>query len=170
MTEERQGETNRSSSDYQETSRTLKPVLIVGAVLVVVALLGSLPINRAEAERAEAESTPSNRSDTFNDVAIMGGVRRTNLSNDFKGGEATAVMGGVNIDLRKASMEREEAVMDVSSVMGGVKIQVPENWTVVSKVSTIMGGFKDNTRHPANEDHRLVLRGTVLMGGLEVTN
>jgi predicted membrane protein len=93
-----------------------------------------------------------------------------NLSKDFRGGEATAVMGGIDIDLRNAIMDREEAVLDVSSVMGGVKIRVPEGWTVVSRVSSIMGGFKDDTRHPANDDHRLVLKGTVIMGGLKISN
>jgi hypothetical protein len=100
----------------------------------------------------------------------MGGVKRTNLSKDFRGGEATAVMGGIDIDLRNAVMDRDEAVLDVSSVMGGVKVRVPNDWTVVSRVSSIMGGFDDNTRHPVNPDHRLVLKGTVVMGGLKVTN
>jgi Cell wall-active antibiotics response 4TMS YvqF len=166
MTEERQGEANSSPPEYHETSRTMKPLLIVGAILLVVGLLGSLPIYEAEAER----TTTSSGSDTFDDVAIMGGVKRSNVSSDFKGGEATAIMGGVEIDLRKAAMERDEAVLDVSSVMGGVKVRVPENWTVISKVDTFMGGFKDHTRHPGNEEHRLILKGTVVMGGLEISN
>jgi predicted membrane protein len=79
-------------------------------------------------------------------------------------------MGGVELDLRDAVMDRKEAVLDVSSVMGGVKVRVPTSWTVVPRVSSIMGGFKDDTRRPANDDHRLVLKGTVLMGGLTVMN
>jgi predicted membrane protein len=55
-------------------------------------------------------------------------------------------MGGIDIDLRDATMERREAVLDVSSVMGGVKIRVPQDWTVVSRVNTIMGGYKDETQ------------------------
>ena len=158
MTEEPQG------VDYQMPSKAWRPLLTVGAVLIVLALLSSQPYSMAQDE------TRSGGSDTFSDVAVMGGVKRTNLSSDFRGGEATAVMGGVDIDLRNAAMERGEAVLDVSSVMGGVKIRVPETWTVVSHVNSIMGGFKDETRHPRNEDHRLVLNGTVMMGGLKVTN
>jgi hypothetical protein len=164
MNAESQGTPESPVPDYQRTSQTWKPLLAVGAVLLVVGLLGSLPAH------VEAERTTSNGVDSFSDVAIMAGVKRTNLSRDFKGGEATAVMGGVDIDLRDATMESGEAVLDVSSVMGGVKIRVPETWTVVSKVSTVMGGFKDSTRRPATDDHRLVLKGTVLMGGLQVTN
>jgi hypothetical protein len=156
---------NSSPADYQGTSRTWRPLLIVGAVLIVIGLLGALPVYRAD-----GETTTSDGSATFSDLAIMSGIKRRNLSEDFKGGEATAVMGGVDIDLRDARMERGEAVLDVSSIMGGVKIRIPENWTVVSEVDSVMGGFKDNTRHPPSDDHRLVLKGTVVMGGIEISN
>src|SRR5688572_23384479 len=106
---------------YEGRSETWKPLLAVGAALLVVALLFSQPSSLAGDER------PRDGSNTFSDLAIMGGVKRTNLSKDFRGGEATAVMGGIEIDLRDAVMDRDEAVLDVSSVMGGVKIRVPED-------------------------------------------
>jgi predicted membrane protein len=134
---------------------------------MLIALVANRSNTNAQDDR---ETLASTEIGDFKEVAVMGGVQRKNLSNDFRGGEATAVMGGVDIDLRDATMERSEAVLDVSSVMGGVKIRVPEAWTVVSHVSTIMGGFKDDTRRPASEEHRLILKGTVLMGGLRVSN
>jgi Cell wall-active antibiotics response 4TMS YvqF len=165
MTEEHpDASPNASPTHYRRATEALKPVLAVGAAVLVLGLVFSRPATLAE------KSETRNGSDTFNDLTIMGGVKRTNLSKDFRGGEATAVMGGIDIDLRQAVMDQSEAVLDVSSVMGGVKIRVPEEWTVVSRVSSIMGGFDDNTRHPENQDHRLVLKGTVLMGGLKVTN
>jgi Cell wall-active antibiotics response LiaF, C-terminal len=160
MTDQPQGVPQR----YQGPSQTWKPVLIFGAVVLVLAVVFSEPTSLAQDERIQ------NGDDSFDDLAIMGGVKRTNVSRDFRGGGATAVMGGVEIDLRDAVMDRKEAVLDVSSVMGGVKIRVPDSWTVVSRVSSVMGGFKDSTRHPANDDHRLILKGTVLMGGLHVSN
>jgi hypothetical protein len=163
MTDE-QGRPQNSPQHYQGTSDAWKPVLVVGAVVLVLAVVFSQPTSLAQDEQIE------NGKDSFSDLAIMGGVKRTNVSKDFRGGGATAVMGGVEIDLRDAVMDRKEAVLDVSSIMGGVKIRVPESWTVVSRVSSVMGGFKDNTRHPANDDHRLILKGTVLMGGLHVSN
>ena len=162
MTEERPGTPQNSSADYLGTN--LKPLLVLGAVVLVLAVV----FNQSSSLARDEESQSS--SDSFSDVAIMGGVKRTNLSKDFKGGGATGVMGGVEIDLRDATMERDQAVLDVSSIMGGVKIRVPESWTVVSRVSSVMGGFDDSTRHPAKDDHRLLLKGTVVMGGLKVSN
>ena len=164
MTDEPQGVPQNPPPQYQGTSQAMKPLLVLGAVVLVLAVMFSQPTSLAQDEEVQSNK------DTFNDLAIMGGVKRTNDSKDFRGGGATAVMGGVEIDLRDAVMDRKEAVLDVSSVMGGVKVRVPENWTVVSRVSSVMGGFKDNTRRPANDDHRLILKGVVLMGGLSVSN
>lgn len=165
MTEERPGVSQSSPPSYQGTSQTWKPVLVIGAVLLVLALV----FNESPSQ-AKGDVEVQNGKDSFSDLAIMGGVKRTSVSQDFRGGEATAVMGGIEIDLRDAVMDRKEAVLDVSTVMGGVKVRVPQSWTVVSHVNSVMGGFKDTTRRPAEEDHRLVLKGTVLMGGLTVSN
>lgn len=164
MTEERQGGPTAQPPSYQGISQAWKPVLAFGAVVLVLAVVFNQPDSLAQDDEVQ------NGSDSFNDLAFMSGVKRTNLSKDFRGGEATAVMGGIELDLRNATMDRREAVLDVSSVMGGVKIRVPDTWTVVSRINSVMGGYKDNTRHPGNDDHRLVLKGTVLMGGLQVSN
>ena len=136
--------------------------------VVVVAILAAIVLDKSPVvARAQERSTPDSM---FDDVAIMGAVKRSVASENFKRGEATAVMGGVDIDLRGARMEGPEAVLDVSSVMGGVKIRVPEDWLVVSRVETVLGGFEDRTRHPRDDKHRLILEGTVFMGGLKVQN
>ena len=164
MTEERRDGFDSGSRDYQQSSQAWKPILIVGAVVLVIAMLSSRPDYLAGDQASGSEDT------TFSHLAIMGGVKRANLSSDFSRGEATAVMGGVDIDLRDAVMKGEEAVLDVSSIMGGVKIRIPSEWTVVPRVNTILGGFKDSTRHPEADDHRLIVKGTVLMGGLDISN
>lgn len=107
---------------------------------------------------------------TVSAMAILGGVARGNNSRAFKGGDLTAIMGGCEIDLRQASIEGE-AVIDVFALWGGIEIRVPEDWTVVSRITPILGGVDDKTRPPqAASRHRLVLRGFVVMAGVEVKN
>ncbi len=101
--------------------------------------------------------------------AILGGSKR-GVSGDFKGGQAFAFMGGCEIDLRRASMARDEAVLDVFVFWGGAEIKVPEDWEVVNRGIAVLGGFVDNTRHPAGAQKRLVITGMAIMGGVEVKN
>jgi predicted membrane protein len=163
MNEQPQETSPNAPRNFQRSSQAWKPVLIVGAIVLVLAAVSN---SNTSAQDENASTTGSD----FKEVAVMGGVQRKNVTSDFRGGEATAVMGGIDIDLRDAVMERPEAVLDISTVMGGIKIRVPETWTVVSRVNTIMGGFKDETRRPREEEHRLIVKGTLVMGGMKVSN
>jgi predicted membrane protein len=106
----------------------------------------------------------------FNSMAFLGGVERRITSQAFEGGELTAMMGGCTIDLREASMVSAEASIELFVLAGGIELFVPEGWTVISKVVPIMGGYEDRSRGPAEGAHRLIIRGLVLMGGIEVKN
>jgi hypothetical protein len=47
---------------------------------------------------------------------------------------------------------------------------VPPDWTVVSHVNPILGGYEDSTAPPKLQTKRLIIRGTVIMGGVETSN
>jgi len=105
---------------------------------------------------------------TVSALAVLGGVHRGNNSRAFRGGDLTAVLGGCEIDLRQAAIDGE-AVIDVFAMWGGIEIKVPEDWTVASRVVPILGGFEDKTRPQRGAaNHRLIVRGFVIMGGVEV--
>jgi predicted membrane protein len=129
-------------------------------------------IVRSSAHQRKIHSSPIESSDAnsyIKAIAIMGGYRRMNNSQDFKGGELTAIMGGLEIDLREASI-KGEAVIDIFALMGGVEMRVPEDWLVIIEGFPFMGGFEDKTRPPKESTKRLVIKGTAMMGGLEIKN
>jgi hypothetical protein len=107
---------------------------------------------------------------TLDVVAIMGGSKRGLSGTDFKGGQAFAFMGGSEIDLRRATMAGDEAVLDIFVLWGGVEVKVPEDWEVVSRGLPLLGGYVDNTRHSPGAQKRLVVTGMAIMGGVEVKN
>ncbi len=119
-------------------------------------------------ERREASADPAS---TVSAVCIWSGADRKSNSADFRGGELTAIMGGCEVDLRQARIADGEAVIDLFAFWGGIEIRVPADWSVVSHVSALMGGYEDGTKPPAGgSTQRLILRGLVVMGGVEVKN
>ena len=107
---------------------------------------------------------------TVSAMAVMGAVMRGNNSHVFRGGDLTAIMGGCELDLRHAAIDGE-AVIDVFALWGGIEVRVPEDWSVESRVVPILGGVEDKTRPPQGASrHRLVLRGFVVMAGVEIKN
>jgi len=114
-----------------------------------------------------SESSDSNS--VIKAMAVMGGFRLTNNSKDFRGGDLTAIMGGLEVDLRDASIA-DTAIIDIFTLMGGVEMHVPEDWLVIIDGFPFMGGFENKTRTPKEGAKRLIIKGTAIMGGLEVKN
>ena len=101
---------------------------------------------------------------------MMGGVERKMNSSQFRGGEATAVMGGIELDLRGAKAASDTVVIHVLAWWGGIEIRVPKDWMVTSEVLPIMAGYEDQTKLENGTKTHLVVKGLVVMGGIEVKN
>lgn len=105
---------------------------------------------------------------------IFGGGDRRVDSGDFTGGSIRAIFGGFKIDLTRATIPGNEALLNVEAIFGGGEIRVPENWIVILEVVSIFGGTDDKTRHfqpdPATPAKTLRIRGNVIFGGFEIRN
>lgn len=99
---------------------------------------------------------------------LSGNKRRTDAQN-FCGGDLTAILGGIELDLTQASIQ-DEATLNVFVMWGGIELHVPHGWTVVSDVIPILGGAEDRTISPNGGGKRLYITGQVVMGGLEIKN
>jgi predicted membrane protein len=108
---------------------------------------------------------------TFSQFVVWAGIERKVSTQDFRGGDVTAIMGGAEIDLRQAKMPGGRAVVDVPGMWGGVELFVPGDWAVTVEALPLMAGIEDASRAPAGEVRgNLVVRGVVLMGGVEIKN
>jgi len=113
---------------------------------------------------------------TINGMAVFSGLERRVTTQDFQGGNVTAVFGGVEIDLSEANMRADEAVLEVNAIFGGAEIRVPDSWQVSYRGAPIFGGIEDKTRtrrsdDPANPKRKvLIVSGAVIFGGLEIKN
>jgi predicted membrane protein len=150
--------------------RLLWPVLLIlGGVLLLVRGFDA----RLEFRGAFHHDVGSSSDNILNEYAIFGGVNRRVDSQDFQGGEAIAVFGGIEIDLHRASTTREQVEVEANAIFGGVEIWAPDNWDVVVQGASILGGFDDKT-HRAPDDGvkrpRMIIRGSALFGGVVVKN
>jgi hypothetical protein len=108
---------------------------------------------------------------TLNTFVMWSGLERKVSSQEFRGGDVTAIMGGAEIDLRQARLAGGEAVVEVLVLWGGVDFFVPADWKVTVEAMPLLGGIEDSTRLTAGETRgHLVIRGLVMMGGVEVKN
>jgi predicted membrane protein len=116
--------------------------------------------------------------DVLEAVAIFGGTERRIKSQTFKGGRATSIFGGVELDFRDANIDGDEAILDINCIFGGVEIRVPDTWNVHSRSIPVLGGYSDKTgpsssspQDPSGPKRKtLIVTGTVIFGGVEIAN
>lgn len=137
--------------------------IFLGVHLTMRALRGAPPPGPA----GEVDSGEYVRS-----FAVMGAITRRNDSPSFRGGELSAVMGGVDLDLDRARPADGRAVIDVFAVWGGIEIRVPDDWRVEIEATPVMAGIESNARLAPGVEPvgTLVIRGFVMMGGVEIKN
>lgn len=103
-------------------------------------------------------------------VSVFGGVKKTILSKDFKGGEIVNVFGGAELDFTQAEINGT-VVIDITQLFGGTKIIVPSHWKVISDLAAVFAGVDDkrirNTAGP-DSDKILVLKGVSIFAGIDI--
>lgn len=142
--------------------RHVWPVLIIGlgAAIVWDAL-----------RRDPAGSSPRNEdsSDVLRASCFLGAMQRAVTSAGFKGGQVTAFLSGCEIDLRRAGIAGEPAVLEVTAVLSGVEILVPDGWDVRLEAAPVLGYVTDESRRPPTSGGaRLIVRGWAILAALEI--
>lgn len=102
--------------------------------------------------------------------AVWGGGEYRIRSQNFRGGDLMAFMGGFDVDLREADIEGDQAIINISALMGGGVIRIPESWAVSMRVSAFMGGHSLKARGTSQPTKTLIVKGIAIMGGVEVRN
>ena len=153
--------------------RMLWPFLLIclGAAILLRSF-GSR--HRSAGAHSFIDDTSTISDNVLEEEVVFGGIHRKINSQDFRGGTATAVFGGVEIDLREAGTTKDEIQIEADTAFGGVEIIVPASWDVTVRGAGVLGGYEDKT-HPAPATEgvkrpRLFVRGSAVLGGVTVRN
>lgn len=148
------------------------PRPLVRVLIGVAAFYGTMAVV-ALVLRRTMRSIGDEISDEVALAAGANGIELKSRAAAFRGGTVRAAMGGIQLDLRAATLAAEGARLDVRAIMGGVEIILPESWPVrVSSAHAVMGGVE----HPRSmggvsevDGPALELSLLAVMGGIEVT-
>ena len=145
--------------------------------LLLVSIGVSLLVPRALGR----DRTRSEDGDELHDFAMFSGYESRVESTSFRGGRVTALFGGMQIDLRAATMAPEGAELEATTAFGGVNLRVPESWRVEITGLPLFGGWSNKTSLAKPKDAAadapapvgtpvLKIKAFVAFGGLEVRN
>ena len=105
--------------------------------------------------------------------SVFSGVNRNVVSKNFQGGHISSVFGGAGIDLSQADINGQ-VIIKFDVVFGGAKLVVPPHWAVQNEIDGVFHGVDDkrkwHTDAGSNPAKILILRGSAVFGGIEITS
>lgn len=142
--------------------------------VILIALGIYIILNHRKKDISESERSGFLKKDLIDDVSIFGGGNKIVASDNFRGGNITAIFGGSEINLTGCKLADGDQIIDLLLVFGGTTIVVPRDWNVVVNVTSVLGGFSDKSiRDPGvipDQSRTLYVKGLAMFGGGEVKN
>jgi hypothetical protein len=142
---------------------------VVGKLgLLVLGLFGGFMaaaavVKRAIPSRGDAES------DEVALVAVFDGAELRSEAKAFRGGSMLAWYGGVDADLREATLA-PDARLSVTALFGGIQLIVPPEWRIEKDIKAVAGGYDVSGEDPDDPDAPVLrLEGHALCGGIAVS-
>lgn len=108
--------------------------------------------------------------DYLDTVSVFGGVKKTILSKNFRGGEVVNIFGGAELDFTQADITGR-VILDITQIFGGTKIIIPSHWQVVSDIAAVFGSIDDKrirSTAAINSEKILVLKGVSIFAGIDI--
>lgn len=137
--------------------------LVKFIVITTAMRLVGMAISRAY----EGEGTASD--DDFKLMALMSGRLLISESTSLRTGTAVAAMGGIDIDLREATLDPGGAHVALKTYMGGIRMNVPPGWKVYVHEDMRAGGIEVETPDPEtlpDDAPRLTVEAIARSGGI----
>ncbi|MFC1619700.1 LiaI-LiaF-like domain-containing protein [Candidatus Neomarinimicrobiota bacterium] len=138
---------------------------------VVLILVGLSILLRGRNRSGWLSATAGETSEDYLKIrSTFSGVRRSVSSENFKGGEISAVFGSAELDLRNAKASVEGCRLDLSAQFGAVELIVPADWRVSVSGSPLLGAIEDKTAKTGENPVHVECRCSVAFGAIEIHN
>ncbi|MCE4554553.1 LiaI-LiaF-like domain-containing protein [Roseateles cellulosilyticus] len=144
------------------------PVLVIVVGLSIVSR--SFWPRRCRGLPSGFDSVAAEHGELLDIDANFSAIKQRNDSASFKGGRISSTFGGIDIDLTHATLAGGEARLQVDARFSGIVLHVPRDWLVVAEIDPVFGGIENKTVPPLAPMQRLLLRGRVVFGGVEIKN
>ena len=143
--------------------------LLVPVSLVLIGI--SIIFKDQISGKIKKEIAGLNKPNGENDYCVTFGNQELTCSENFDGCELNAIFGGIDYDLRDATI-KENTVINASAIFGGITIIVPKNVKVKVTSSSIFGGVSDTRskkeRDSIESDVTLYINATCIFGGVDI--
>lgn len=135
--------------------------LIIPFILVMLGL--SVIFKREKEDKVPERDNEKEYMATFSSQDL-------NFANEnFEGADMISVFGGIKCDLNKAKI-KDKAVINATSIFGGINIDVPKDIKLVVEHHSIFGGVTNKHINEEKTNKTLYIYAVCLFGGIEIND
>ncbi|GCD77748.1 membrane protein [Thermaurantimonas aggregans] len=146
----------------------LIPALIILLGMYVIAKNLIKPKNNSGADGFGLSTEHTTTDGVVKIDAFLSGIKKSYDLPEFKGGTINNLLAGVDLNLKNTKVHGT-AVLTVSTLLGGVKIWLPDDVQLISEIQAVMGDVDDKRfRASSNPTGTIILRGSAMLGGIEI--
>jgi len=121
-----------------------------------------------DAINSKVKKEMSNLNNNKDEYCAVFGEQSVNFNDEeFNGRNLTSVFGGVKCDLRD-SIIKEDSVINVTAIFGGITIYVPSNVKVKVVSIPIFGGVTNKYKSDKNSEYTIYVNAICLFGGVDI--
>ena len=112
--------------------------------------------------------------DSIDETLVFSSSFKHILSQNIVGGQVNVVFGQAIVDLRRANLKDNRAVLKIDNVFASTIVYVPKHWRVDINSQVIMGSFTDKRvysstpKEPMKEAPLLIIVGSCVLGSGEI--
>lgn len=149
---------------FELVFKLMVPVIlvIIGVSLIFKNIVGN-SITKKIKELNEKNTNKDNNEYT----AVFSGQKIDLSEDNFKGCTVSAIFGGCDIDLTNAII-KEDVVINISTIFGGVDIFVPKNVNVKVNSNSIFGGVENKSKNNEENKVTIYINANCVFGGVEI--
>lgn len=142
-------------------------LVVVGLSIIFRSLFHSKNDQEVAKKVAEVEKDGKTMDSQF---AAFSGTDRVYKDEVFNGSNATAIFGGVKLDLRNAKFTND-TIIKAFTLFGGIDIIVPNDVKVKLKSGFIFGGFSDDRKNTTDKGkYTIYIDAAGGFGGVTITD
>ena len=139
-------------------------VVIISIGLAIIATGVNLVATERNKRKNKGQKTKNENNKTQAGILGMSEVK---ITNEYTGGNLTAVLGGVTLDLREAKIKKD-IIINVTAIMGGIDIKVKDDVNVVLNTVNILGASESKLKPKKGSKVTIYIEGMCFLGGAEI--
>ena len=148
-------------------------IILIGVLILLSAIFRPICSKKCSKHKCGSKHTINeneNNDGKINYHIVFDGAEQVIFDSVFKGGNIDVTFGGLELDLRRTSLNEGENFLHINTTFGGVELTVPDCWNIEIRSKGFLGATADSRAKNTEKDYsrKLIIVSKCTFGGIDI--